>query len=250
MRAAQRRCRARQALAEEETFEVQDSRSLYPLGWIHTHPSQSCFLSSVDVHTHCGYQARARPRRAGAAACCPRTLCGMPLVYRWQHAGGTQPHTKTCRHAPSFVERAHHMLLRHCQALVHAQASCTLQASRAWFLCLALPSALCPHWCAATGKLGSPPRCRARGAAASARFAWRAQTQMDEAIAIVMAPRDAGKRCGLFRLSTPGGLKLVQKCAQRGFHAHPPTPTGQPLYELCGHVYLNAALKHDVVDLR
>ena len=47
-----------QALAEEETFEVQDSRSLYPLGWIHTHPSQSCFLSSVDVHTHCGYQAR------------------------------------------------------------------------------------------------------------------------------------------------------------------------------------------------
>jgi len=81
-------------------------------------------------------------------------------------------------------------------------------------------------------------------------FAWRAQTQMDEAIAIVMAPRDAGKRCGLFRLSTPGGLKLVQKCAQRGFHAHPPTPTGQPLYELCGHVYLNAALKHDVVDLR
>lgn len=49
---------AMQALAEEETFEVQDSRSLYPLGWIHTHPSQSCFLSSVDVHTHCGYQVR------------------------------------------------------------------------------------------------------------------------------------------------------------------------------------------------
>jgi len=129
---------------------VQDSRSLYPLGWIHTHPSQSCFLSSVDVHTHCGYQARARPRRAGAAACCPRALYGMPLVHRWQHAGGTQSHTKTCRHSPSFVERAHHMLLRHCQALVHTQASCTLQASRDWFLYLALPGALCPHWCAAS----------------------------------------------------------------------------------------------------
>jgi len=96
VRAAQRRCRARQALAEEETFEVQDSRSLYPLGWIHTHPSQSCFLSSVDVHTHCGYQARARPRRAGAAACCPRTLCGMPLC-----TGGSMQvaHSLIQRHA-------------------------------------------------------------------------------------------------------------------------------------------------------
>lgn len=26
------------------------------LGWIHTHPTQTCFMSSRDVHTHCGYQ--------------------------------------------------------------------------------------------------------------------------------------------------------------------------------------------------
>ncbi len=45
-------------LNEEEIFEVQDSRALYPLGWIHTHPTQTCFLSSVDVHTHCGFQVR------------------------------------------------------------------------------------------------------------------------------------------------------------------------------------------------
>ena len=45
-----------QALNEEEIFEAQDSRSLYPLGWIHTHPTQTCFLSSIDVHTQCGYQ--------------------------------------------------------------------------------------------------------------------------------------------------------------------------------------------------
>lgn len=48
--------RVMQALNEEEIFDVQDKRSLYPLGWIHTHPTQSCFLSSVDVHTQCGYQ--------------------------------------------------------------------------------------------------------------------------------------------------------------------------------------------------
>ena len=44
------------ALGEEEIFEAQDSRGLFPLGWIHTHPSQTCFLSSIDIHTQCGYQ--------------------------------------------------------------------------------------------------------------------------------------------------------------------------------------------------
>ena len=72
---------------------------------------------------------------------------------------------------------------------------------------------------------------------------------LDEAVAIVMAPRD-NRRCGIFRLTTPGGLRLVQQCTQRGFHAHPPTETGQELYESCGHVYLNPRTKHDIVDLR
>ncbi|KAL5036574.1 hypothetical protein BDV3_005777 [Batrachochytrium dendrobatidis] len=41
---------------EEDLIEFQDKRDLITLGWIHTHPSQSCFLSSVDLHTHCSYQ--------------------------------------------------------------------------------------------------------------------------------------------------------------------------------------------------
>lgn len=106
-------------------------RELYPLGWIHTHPTQTCFLSSVDVHTQCGYQ-----------------------------------------------------------------------------------------------------------------------TMLDEAVAIVMAPTDSRNKCGIFRLTTPGGLQLIQKCPQRGFHMHPPTATGQEVYELCGHVYLNPRTKHEVLDLR
>lgn len=120
-----------QALAEEEIFEAQDSRSLYPLGWIHTHPTQTCFLSSVDVHTQCGYQ-----------------------------------------------------------------------------------------------------------------------TMLDEAIAIVMAPTDAKTPVGIFRLTTPGGLKLIQNCPLRGFHAHPPTHTGQSIYDLCNHVYLNPRVGFEVIDLR
>jgi len=119
------------ALNEEDIFEVQDSRGLYPLGWIHTHPTQTCFMSSVDIHTQVGYQ-----------------------------------------------------------------------------------------------------------------------TLLDESVAIVMAPTDKSKRCGIFRLSTPGGLKLIQRCSQRGFHSHPDTETGQPIYELCGHVYLNPRIKMETVDLR
>ncbi|XP_048496662.1 AMSH-like ubiquitin thioesterase 3 isoform X2 [Beta vulgaris subsp. vulgaris] len=45
-----------QTLNEEEIFEVQDRESLFPLGWIHTHPTQTCFMSSVDLHTHYSYQ--------------------------------------------------------------------------------------------------------------------------------------------------------------------------------------------------
>ncbi|XP_058193182.1 AMSH-like ubiquitin thioesterase 2 isoform X4 [Rhododendron vialii] len=44
------------ALYEEEIFSIQHEQSLFPVGWIHTHPSQSCFMSSVDLHTQFSYQ--------------------------------------------------------------------------------------------------------------------------------------------------------------------------------------------------
>uniref|UniRef100_A0A8C9TTD3 STAM binding protein like 1 n=1 Tax=Scleropages formosus TaxID=113540 RepID=A0A8C9TTD3_SCLFO len=40
----------------EELFSFQDQHDLLTLGWIHTHPTQTAFLSSVDLHTHCSYQ--------------------------------------------------------------------------------------------------------------------------------------------------------------------------------------------------
>lgn len=45
-----------QALNEEEIHAIQDRQSLFPVGWIHTHPSQTCFLSSIDLHTQYSYQ--------------------------------------------------------------------------------------------------------------------------------------------------------------------------------------------------
>ncbi|KAI3871293.1 hypothetical protein MKX03_017538 [Papaver bracteatum] len=69
-----------QARNEEEIFAIQDEHSLFSLGWIHvgtcslvhswlvvlypyriffnfqTHPSQTCFMSSIDLHTQYSYQ--------------------------------------------------------------------------------------------------------------------------------------------------------------------------------------------------
>ncbi|KAJ5884944.1 hypothetical protein N7495_009454 [Penicillium taxi] len=41
---------------ESAIFDYCDSEDLIMLGWIHTHPSQTCFMSSRDLHTHSGYQ--------------------------------------------------------------------------------------------------------------------------------------------------------------------------------------------------
>ncbi|CAH9055080.1 unnamed protein product [Cuscuta europaea] len=120
-----------QTLNEEEIFEVQDKRSLFPLGWIHTHPSQTCFMSSVDLHTHYSYQ-------------------------------------------------------------------------------IMLP----------------------------------------EAIAIVMAPTDESSPHGIFHLSDPSGVSVIRNCQERGFHPHEEPEDGSPIYEHCSHVYMNANLQFDVVDLR
>ncbi|ORX92114.1 Mov34-domain-containing protein [Basidiobolus meristosporus CBS 931.73] len=55
---------------EEELFSYQDENDLMTLGWIHTHPTQTCFMSSVDVHTHCSYQLMLP--EAIAVVCAPK----------------------------------------------------------------------------------------------------------------------------------------------------------------------------------
>jgi len=119
------------ATDEEEIFDAQDQRGLLPLGWIHTHPQQTCFLSSIDLHTHCAYQ-----------------------------------------------------------------------------------------------------------------------TMLDEAIAIVMAPTDRRQKQGIFHLTAPEGLKLIQACPRRGFHPHDPPPSGGPIYKHSSHTFFNNKVPVDVVDLR
>lgn len=54
----------------EELFSFQDHHNLLTLGWIHTHPTQTAFLSSVDLHTHCSYQLMLP--EAVAIVCAPK----------------------------------------------------------------------------------------------------------------------------------------------------------------------------------
>ncbi|EAU83758.2 hypothetical protein CC1G_07493 [Coprinopsis cinerea okayama7 len=56
---------------EQLVLEFTEERSLITLGWIHTHPSQSCFMSSVDLHTHSGFQ-RMLPE-SFAVVCAPNS---------------------------------------------------------------------------------------------------------------------------------------------------------------------------------
>ncbi|KAK0537500.1 hypothetical protein OC835_001739 [Tilletia horrida] len=55
---------------EEAIWAFQEEHDLVTVGWIHTHPSQSAFLSSLDLHTHCSFQAMTP--EAIAIVCAPR----------------------------------------------------------------------------------------------------------------------------------------------------------------------------------
>ncbi|XP_034147936.1 AMSH-like protease isoform X1 [Esox lucius] len=94
----------------EELFSFQDQHNLLTLGWIHTHPTQTAFLSSVDLHTHCSYQLMLP--EAIAIVCSPKhndtgvfrlTSCGMGEVASCR-LKGFHPHSKEpplfsiCRH--------------------------------------------------------------------------------------------------------------------------------------------------------
>ncbi|CAI2165086.1 10172_t:CDS:10 [Funneliformis geosporum] len=55
---------------EEELIEYAEEKGLMLQGWIHTHPSQTCFMSSMDLHTHSSYQVISP--EAIAIVCAPR----------------------------------------------------------------------------------------------------------------------------------------------------------------------------------
>lgn len=56
--------------SEEDIWKFCDDKDVIIIGWIHTHPTQTCFLSSRDQHTQSGYQAMLN--ESVAIVCAPR----------------------------------------------------------------------------------------------------------------------------------------------------------------------------------
>ncbi|KAK6931057.1 JAB1/MPN/MOV34 metalloenzyme domain [Dillenia turbinata] len=75
------------------------------------------------------------------------------------------------------------------------------------------------------------------------------QVMVPEAIAIVMAPTDATRSCGIFRLSEQG-MGILRECQETGFHLHTEPDDGSPIYENCSNVYINPNLRFEIFDLR
>ncbi|PSR81366.1 hypothetical protein BD289DRAFT_372797 [Coniella lustricola] len=56
---------------EEAVIEFCEQEDLMVFGWIHTHPTQTCFMSSRDLHTQSGYQVMMA--ESIAIVCAPRS---------------------------------------------------------------------------------------------------------------------------------------------------------------------------------
>ncbi|KAM5345929.1 hypothetical protein ACJ41O_011790 [Fusarium nematophilum] len=86
---------------EEAMFDYCMKEDLLLLGWIHTHPTQTCFMSSRDLHTQAGYQVM-MPESV-AIVCAPKfTPYG---VFRLTHPPGLD-HILNCTHQDTFHQHS------------------------------------------------------------------------------------------------------------------------------------------------
>ncbi|KAI7469918.1 JAB1/MPN domain-containing protein [Hortaea werneckii] len=86
------------AAGDNALFDFCSSADLLVMGWIHTHPSQTCFLSSRDCHTSAGYQVMMP--EAIAIVCAPRHEPGWG-VFRLTDPPGL-PHVLACTQTGTF----------------------------------------------------------------------------------------------------------------------------------------------------
>ncbi|KAK0649525.1 hypothetical protein B0T16DRAFT_428267 [Cercophora newfieldiana] len=87
---------------EPALVEFYVAEELITIGWIHTHPSQSCFMSSHDLHTHAGYQVSIP--ESFAIVCAPRhepswgifrltNPPGLPYILSCNQGSAFHPHS-------------------------------------------------------------------------------------------------------------------------------------------------------------
>ncbi|KAK7397698.1 hypothetical protein QQX98_012929 [Neonectria punicea] len=89
---------------ENETtmFDYCISEDLLVLGWIHTHPTQTCFMSSRDLHTQSGYQVM-MPESV-AIVCAPKYNPSHG-IFRLTHPPGLD-HVLNCNRTETFHQHS------------------------------------------------------------------------------------------------------------------------------------------------
>lgn len=85
---------------EVATLEYCSEQDLIQVGWIHTHPTQTCFMSSLDMHTHAGYQIM---MDESIAIVCAPTHEPSWGIFRLTNPPGL-PYIGGCRKAGAFHE--------------------------------------------------------------------------------------------------------------------------------------------------
>ncbi|KAM0265578.1 hypothetical protein ACHAQJ_000010 [Trichoderma viride] len=86
---------------ESALFDYCMGEDLLMLGWIHTHPTQTCFMSSRDLHTHAGYQVM-MPESI-AIVCAPRY--NEHGIFRLTHPPGLD-HVLNCSRTETFHQHS------------------------------------------------------------------------------------------------------------------------------------------------
>ncbi|KAL2151161.1 hypothetical protein VTH82DRAFT_6259 [Thermothelomyces myriococcoides] len=79
-------------------FDYCDNNDLLVIGWIHTHPTQTCFMSSRDLHTQAGYQVM-MPESI-AIVCAPQYEPSWG-IFRLTNPPGL-PHILSCKRTETF----------------------------------------------------------------------------------------------------------------------------------------------------
>lgn len=86
---------------EFQIYEFCERENMIIIGWIHTHPTQTCFMSSRDLHTHASYQAISP--ESIAIVCAPKF--GQFGVFRLTDPPGL-PHVLSCPHTNTFHQHS------------------------------------------------------------------------------------------------------------------------------------------------
>ncbi|ORY68262.1 uncharacterized protein BCR38DRAFT_422604 [Pseudomassariella vexata] len=87
---------------ESAMFDYCMSEDLLMLGWIHTHPTQTCFMSSRDLHTQAGYQVMLP--ESIAIVCAPRFEPSYG-IFRLTNPPGL-PHILHCTQTATFHQHS------------------------------------------------------------------------------------------------------------------------------------------------